>query len=372
MILYVRPSESFRMKKAIWFVSALCAALVLYHCETPQAGLVQSAHPETFDVHCASCHGVDLKGEIAQSLLDGSWQFGSRRNDIFRSIKFGHPHHGMPSWGLVLSDAEIDTLTDFLIAEEERLGVTKAAIPEQLETQDYLVNVETFVSGLDIPWSIDFTSTTEALITERSGRLRIVRDGVLLSDSVSGLPKVRVGGQGGLMDVTVDPDYSNNGWIYLAFSHPIAKEEDQERAPAMTSIVRGKIQDLQWTEQQILFEPHTIRIGRRGLTLAVGLYSIVRAIYFSASGIGEPWITPKISANPTARSIGYTKMDVFRLTIPFDICQTPCHPSTPTDTAIPRASPSTRSPMNCGIQSTAHWVVMRLISSSRVSTTDGR
>ena len=58
--------------------------------------------PEAFAQLCASCHGTDLKGNIAQSLLDGSWQFGSRSADIFRAIKFGNPQAGLPSWKAVL------------------------------------------------------------------------------------------------------------------------------------------------------------------------------------------------------------------------------------------------------------------------------
>jgi len=97
--------------------------------------------PETFTKLCATCHGIDLKGEIAQSLLDGSWQFGSGSDDILRSIKFGYPHHGMPSWGGVLADEEIDSLVSYLLHEEKRLGITKPPIPTTLETQDYLVTV---------------------------------------------------------------------------------------------------------------------------------------------------------------------------------------------------------------------------------------
>jgi glucose/arabinose dehydrogenase len=219
--------------------------------------MASSEVPETFKKLCASCHGDDLKGNISQSLLDGSWQFGSRRNDIFRSIKFGYPHHGMPSWGAVLADAEIDTLVSYLLREEERLGISKPAIPSQLETQDYLVNVEIFAEGLETPWSIAFPTATTALITEKQGRMRVVEQGTLLPDTVAGLPKVRTNGQGGLMDVAIDPNYGENGWIYLAFSHPIAKQDGEDLAPAMTSIVRGRLVGSTWKDQEVLFEaPH--------------------------------------------------------------------------------------------------------------------
>ncbi len=226
-------------------------------CRTTGSESVVTNIPDTYTRLCASCHGADLKGGLAQSLLDGSWQFGSRRNDIFRSVKFGHPHHGMPSWGAVLTDAEIDTLIGYIVREEERLGITKPPIPETLETQDYLVDVQLFVEGLETPWSIDFINPNRALITEKSGRLRILDNGALLPDSVLGIPKVRDVGQGGLMDVAIDPDFNTNGWVYLAFSHALEKKDPNENAPAMTSIVRGRIAGNTWSDQEVLFEaPH--------------------------------------------------------------------------------------------------------------------
>ena len=253
-----------QMKKYTYLLFALPAlvcSILLESCTTTTTSEATSVVeiPETFTTLCASCHGTDLKGNIAQSLLDGSWQFGSRKNDIMRSIKFGYPHHGMPAWGAVLAEAEIDSLVSFLLQEEKRLGISKPPIPTTLETQDYMVNVEVIAEGLDIPWAIDFIGPDRALITERSGRLRIMENGVLLPDSVVGIPQVRAGGQGGLLDVAVDPDYDREPWIYLAFSHGHGKvmEKGEELIPAMTSIVRGKLVGNTWSNQEILFEaPH--------------------------------------------------------------------------------------------------------------------
>lgn len=232
----------------------LIGFVLLESCSTNSQLANNEAIPETFTHLCTTCHGADLKGDIAQSLLDGSWQFGSGEEDIMRSIKFGYPHHGMPAWGGVLPDEEIDSLVSYLLEEEKRLGISKPAIPASLETQDYSVQIEVMAEGLDIPWSIDFVSADRALITERAGRLRIMDKGKLLPDTVIGIPRVRAWGQGGLLDVAIDPDYANNGWIYLSFSHGIAKREGEEEVPAMTSIVRGKLDGNTWSNQEILFE----------------------------------------------------------------------------------------------------------------------
>jgi glucose/arabinose dehydrogenase len=110
---------------------------------------------------------------------------------------------------------------------------------------------------LEIPWAIDFLDPTTALITEKPGRLRVVSKGKLQPEPVKNIPKVLNEGQGGLMDVAVDPNYKENGWIYLAFSHVLDKKAGEERPGAMTKIVRGKIDNNTWTNEEVLFEaPH--------------------------------------------------------------------------------------------------------------------
>ncbi len=242
--------------KQIFLLLSITA--LVWCCQSSLSEQSSSANiPRSYSQYCAQCHGEDLRGGISQSLLDGSWQFGARRNDIFRSVKFGHPHHGMPSFGLVMSDESIDSIVDYLISEEERLGVTNPPMPTTLETQDYMVKVDVIAEDLETPWAIDFIDQNHALITEKSGKLRRWENGVLLQDSVQGIPKVRVGGQGGLMDVAIDPDYDQNGWVYLAFSHGLPNPDPNERAPAMTSIVRGRVVGNNWQDQEILFEaPH--------------------------------------------------------------------------------------------------------------------
>jgi len=162
----------------------------------------------------------------------------------------------MPAWGSVLADAEIDSLVSFLQNEEARLGILKPAIPETLETQDYDVKIDVIADGLDVPWSIDFIGSDRALITEKTGRLRLLENGVLRQDSIVGIPRARAWGQGGLLDVAVDPEYDREPWIYLSYSHGIdvPTENGEAEVQAMTSIVRGKIVDNTWANQEVLFE----------------------------------------------------------------------------------------------------------------------
>ena len=66
----------------------------------------------------------------------------------------------------------------------------------------------TVADGLDVPWSVAWLPDGDMLVTERPGRLRIVRDGTLLPDPVPGVPEVFARGQGGLFDVLPHPDFA--------------------------------------------------------------------------------------------------------------------------------------------------------------------
>lgn len=82
--------------------------------------------------------------------------------------------------------------------------------------QEY--QVSTVAENLEYPWSIAFLPNGDMLVTEREGRLRLIHDGQLLEQPISGLPEIYVQGQGGLFDVIVDPDFSNNQKLYISFA----------------------------------------------------------------------------------------------------------------------------------------------------------
>ncbi len=73
--------------------------------------------------------------------------------------------------------------------------------------------------GLDHPWGLAFLPDGDALVTERTGRLRLLSVAEsTLSDPISGLPVIDVGGQGGLLDVAIDPGFASNQTIFLTFA----------------------------------------------------------------------------------------------------------------------------------------------------------
>lgn len=93
----------------------------------------------------------------------------------------------------------------------------------------------TAVKGLDHPWGIAFVPGGDQLVTERPGRLRIVRNGVLDPTPVGPLPPMVAAGLGGLLDVSLHPQFATNHLIYLAYSKPAEGVGD-----ATTAVYRAR------------------------------------------------------------------------------------------------------------------------------------
>jgi glucose/arabinose dehydrogenase len=117
-----------------------------------------------------------------------------------------------------------------------------------VKSQEADFRVETVADGLEAPWGMVKLPDGRFLVTERPGRVRIIENGKLLDAPVEGLPEIRAGGQGGLLDIRLHPDYAKNGWIYLAFSKPFPKG-------ALTSIIRGKLKGNKFTDVETVFDP---------------------------------------------------------------------------------------------------------------------
>jgi glucose/arabinose dehydrogenase len=75
------------------------------------------------------------------------------------------------------------------------------------------------IEGLEHPWGMAWLPDGRMLITERPGRLRVVTAGVLQPEPIKGLPAVFASGQAGLLDVTIDPDFSDNHRVYISYAH---------------------------------------------------------------------------------------------------------------------------------------------------------
>jgi glucose/arabinose dehydrogenase len=129
--------------------------------------------------------------------------------------------------------------------------------------------VVTFVDGLVQPWSIAFLPGGDTLITERPGRLRIVRNGKLLPAPVEGLPAVVYEGQGGLLEVAVHPDFASNRLLYITYSKQTGEKTDPKQpTPATTALIRGRFENDRLTDVQQLFQSVSAGRGHFGGKIA--------------------------------------------------------------------------------------------------------
>ena len=81
-------------------------------------------------------------------------------------------------------------------------------------------HLETLADRIADPWAIAALPNGDVLVTEKAGRLRLIRDGRLQEEPVPGVPEVRVGGQGGLMDLVAAPDFATSGYLYMTIAKP--------------------------------------------------------------------------------------------------------------------------------------------------------
>jgi aldose sugar dehydrogenase len=109
--------------------------------------------------------------------------------------------------------------------------------------------VVTVVDGLVQPWAIAFLPGGDTLITERPGRLRIVRQGKLLPQPVDGVPKVFHSSQGGLLEVMPHPNFASNRLLYITYSKPGASDTESR-----TALIRGRFENDRLTQVEELFD----------------------------------------------------------------------------------------------------------------------
>jgi glucose/arabinose dehydrogenase len=94
------------------------------------------------------------------------------------------------------------------------------AVDATYRTEEESIRLETVADGLEHPWGLDFLPDGRMLVTERPGRLRIVVPDGSLSEPIAGVPEVDARGQGGLLDVALDPDFQANRLVYMSYAEP--------------------------------------------------------------------------------------------------------------------------------------------------------
>lgn len=165
---------------------------------------------------------------------------------------------GMKIWTALVAGVAMMSLGGALSAQNAPAPAAPAAAPTQrqgppptaalgagpwdVQSSDARLHVEVVARGLDHPWGMAFLPDGGVLVTERPGRLRVIRGGVLDPKPIEGLPAIYATGISGLYDIVLDPNFASNHWVYLSYSKPdpAADLAAVPNVDATLAVMRGK------------------------------------------------------------------------------------------------------------------------------------
>ena len=144
---------------------------------------------------------------------------------------------------------------------------------------------EVVVSDLTNPWGFVFLPDNSLLITEKEGKIIHFKNDT--KTEIEGLPEIYVRGQGGLLGISIHPNYKNNGWIYFSYASPKG-----EGKGGNTAIMRAKIKNNTLIEKELLYkaEPNTTKGQHFGSRI---VFDREGYLYFSIGERGERDINPQ-------------------------------------------------------------------------------
>lgn len=250
---------------------------------------------------CASCHGAKFEGGLGGSLTDGIWKHGGSDAQLTKAIEEGFPQLGMVPYKGTLSDEQIRSLVVFMREKEAEMkskGMTfpKPKAGEVTKTDHLNYTLEVVTEGLKMPWAIAFLPDGSRLVTERGGDLRMIsKEGSLDSQKIAGLPAVSAFGQGGLMEVALHPEYSKNGWVYLGFSDPHPEDLEKKEERVLTAVVRGRINDHQWVDNEVIWKGPQKDYSRSGAHFGTRFVFKDGYLFFPVGERGENMNAQKLS-----------------------------------------------------------------------------
>ncbi len=217
-----------------------------------------------YRTYCAGCHGENMDRFTHKQWMD---QPGTAI--IEHSIKYGIESSGMPVFEKTFNDKEIKLLAVYVKNRiPEDISKLKPAVTPKgvINSEEHSFVIDTVVTGLDVPWGLEFLPNGDLLISERTGTLHTFSNGKL-STPIQGLPPIMTGGQGGLMDLALHPKYDQNEWIYISYS---ALDTESDTRIGSTGVMRTKLEGNKLVNQEILFigTPATNRSHHWGCKLA--------------------------------------------------------------------------------------------------------
>ena len=237
-------------------IALLIYCVLLIQCtsgDTPEPEpadeLTQEAVAQIYRNNCGGCHGQRL-----ESFVERDWVYGNSRDEVYASIKEGYPDNGMPSYESFLTETELQAITDYILSEIE--GKTKEMLLEEnpdlsevIQSENMDFRLEVMTDQIDgIPWGLAQLPNGDILVTERNGGFYLLKTDKSL-ETISGAPNVRASGQGGLLDVELHPNYTENHLVYLSYS----KRDPDNASRSTTAVALGKLEENALTELEDIF-----------------------------------------------------------------------------------------------------------------------
>jgi glucose/arabinose dehydrogenase len=168
-------------------------------------------------------------------------------------------------------------------AQQPPLGVPVPPLgagPWVIDTaEQHRIRLSVVTKGLSHPWAIAFLPNGDLLVTERPGRLRLLRGGVLDPRPIAGVPQARTDGNGGLMDVALHPQFERNRLVYLTYTKPVGN------GMGAPSLARGRLEGHALVDVKDLLVPD-FYAGNSGLNGRVA-FGPDGKVYMSTGGRSE-------------------------------------------------------------------------------------
>jgi len=234
----MKSINSTPLNNSVWIIILL---LFVLSCNaTKQKNPAANVDPgilTLYTTNCSSCHGQQLQQfKMLKS-------FRKSTDQLAEAIKKGNLDAGMPPFGAILKETQIQELAQFI----KSYDYDENFVVEQKEKKDY--KIEVVIDDLEVPWGMEFLPGGDMLVAERKGALsRFSKtDGL---HPIKGLPPIRAKGQGGLMDLKLHPQYEENGWLYISYSYI---DETNNRA-GNTAIIRAKLNNDELTQIESIYK----------------------------------------------------------------------------------------------------------------------
>lgn len=244
------------MKKSNNILLLILSATIIFsitacHMKTAENGLISeytasdSLAYDNYKNYCAGCHGGNLEEFIGKK-----WEYISDSVHMEQFIRYGQAEIGMPAFEKTFSEDETEQLADYLLKINKGILLPpKSSDDNNQQAGNTNYYIETVVSGLKIPWGLEFLTGGDLLIAEKSGKLYRYSTDKKLTE-IQGLPEIWHNGQGGLLDLKLHPKFAENGWVYIAYCYPAEGMRDAGN----TAIMRAKLNGNMLVQSEILYK----------------------------------------------------------------------------------------------------------------------